>query len=194
MNIFALDLDPQKAAIDHVDSHVVKMRVESCQLLVSTIHACNNVKEITKEYTERFFHDFPRLNSSGDVFPYGIGYVHHPCRVWVGKSRSNWDWLCELCLQLCREHSFRFGLTLNKQISFKVLQWCKSNRPNIPDIGTTPFALAVDKSLKVDDYDLEDAVRIYRQFYAKFKSHLHSWTKRSTPSYCVKDALLALVS
>ena len=59
MNIFYLDKDPQQAAKYHCDKHVVKMILESAQML------CTVVNEI----------------SGGQVTPYKSTHKNHPCKI-----------------------------------------------------------------------------------------------------------------
>lgn len=85
MNIFYLDHDPAKCAQAHVDRHVVKMIVESAQLL-STAR---------------------RL--AGDDVGYKLTHVNHPCAIWVRRSYGNYLWLFELMVELANEYTFRYG-------------------------------------------------------------------------------------
>ena len=41
MNIFVLDSDPTQAAVQQLDKHVVKMVVETCQLLYTAVRVLN---------------------------------------------------------------------------------------------------------------------------------------------------------
>ena len=80
MNIFVLDADPERAARDLCDRHVVKMCLETAQIL-STI-------------------------TGG---PYRPTHRAHPCVVWAGASRGNALWLREHGLAIAREYSRRYG-------------------------------------------------------------------------------------
>lgn len=80
MNIFVLDTDPVKAAQMHLDKHVVKMPLETAQIL-STI--CGG--------------------------PYRPTHRHHPCTIWAQQSKRNYRWLVHLGLALCKEYSIRYG-------------------------------------------------------------------------------------
>jgi hypothetical protein len=72
MNIFILDEIPEKCARYHCDAHVIKMILESAQMLSTTV----------------------RL--SGIDRGYKITHQNHPCTLWTGESLSNWQWLREL--------------------------------------------------------------------------------------------------
>ena len=88
MNIFFLSLDPAEAARLHCDKHVVKMILESCQLLYCAHWMC------------------------GTIMPsnaYKKTHPNHPCAKWVRESQANYRWLCRLGLELCGEYTFRYG-------------------------------------------------------------------------------------
>lgn len=110
MNIFFLDSEPLKIAQYHCDKHVVKMILETAQLLC-TAHW-----------------------ETGSVAPYKSTHRNHPCSLWVRKSISNYKFLVEIGLSLCEEYSFRYD---KKHKTSDVIDWCHSNLPKINDIGVT---------------------------------------------------------
>jgi len=116
MNIFILDEDTALCARYHCDRHVVKMILESAQML-STV--C-------------------RLN--GLDAGYKITHQNHPCTKWAAESLSNWWWLHMLALDLNKEWQFRFGHTRNHKSCDVILDLPE---PSIEDKGLTPFARAM---------------------------------------------------
>jgi len=94
VNIFALDVNPERAARMHCDRHVVKMILESAQLLSTALSA----------------RDAPAaawLTRQG--LCYRPTHRHHPCTLWAIHSRGNHTWLEHLALALCREYTYRYG-------------------------------------------------------------------------------------
>lgn len=85
MNIFYLDSNPTLCAKYHNDKHVVKMILETAQLLCG-------VHWVT-----------------GKEAPYKLSHKNHPCSIWVRSSLENYLWLCELGLELCDEYTYRYG-------------------------------------------------------------------------------------
>lgn len=83
MNIFFLDCSPKLSAQYQCDKHVVKMALESTQLLCCC-HAPNTV-------------------------PYKHTHRNHPCALWARASLSNYQWLYRHALALCEEYEYRFG-------------------------------------------------------------------------------------
>lgn len=124
MNIFILDEDIATCARYHNDKHVVKMILESAQMLCTTLH-----------------------ESGGDA-PYRSTHKNHPCTIWARQSLSNWRWLRDLALALNEEFKYRY----DKSTDHKSATIVKSlPEPNIPDIGLTPFAQAMPDEYKTAD-------------------------------------------
>lgn len=113
MNIFILDKDIENCAQFHCDKHVVKMILESAQLLSTCV----------------------RL--SGLEEGYKMTHPNHPCSIWVRESLSNWKWLRALAESLNREYRFRFDKKVNHK-SYDLI--CSLSLPRIKDFGLTPFA------------------------------------------------------
>lgn len=149
MNIFVLDKDPMISASYHNDKHVVKMIVESAQML-STAHRVSG--EVSLELNERIYKE---------------AYKNHPCSVWVRESSRNYQWLYTLFLGLLVEYEKRFG----KKHSCLKLVSPLSNVPKfVPHAKITPFAQAMP-----DNYKNDCAVKAYRAYYNGDKKHLFSW-------------------
>jgi len=163
MNIFFLDMDVKKCAEYHCDKHVVKMILETAQLLCGVHHMTDQVT---------------------DQVPYKLSHKNHPCSIWVRESLSNYLYLCELGLALGEEYTYRYG---KKHKSVEVLEWCLSNRPNIKDIGFTTPPLAMP-----DEYKVDSVVESYRNYYKGAKSEIVSWKNRETPDWFLQKKELDL--
>ena len=113
MNIFAVDADPKIAAQQLCDKHVVKMILESAQMLCAV---------------------FP----NGDA-PYRRAFYNHPCTKWARESAENYEWLLDHAYAMCQEYTRRYG-KVHK--SLDAIGWCGSNyhKLNIPRKGLTKFA------------------------------------------------------
>ena len=154
MNIFILDKDVKKCAQYHCDKHVVKMILETAQLLCGVHHMTDQVT---------------------DQVPYKLSHKNHPCAIWARESYTNYLYLCELGLALCDEYTHRYG---KRHKSMEVIMWCISNRPNIPDKGLTEFAKAMP-----EEYKVKSAVESYRNYYRGAKSGFASWKNRDIPTW-----------
>jgi len=84
LNIFFLDEDVTLCAQYHCNAHVVKMILESTQMLCTVLH------------------------SHALAAPYRSTHVKHPCVVWAGESLDNWRWLRVLVVELNKEYQYRF--------------------------------------------------------------------------------------
>ncbi len=124
MNIFILDENPDTAARQHCDKHVVKMILETAQMLC-TAHW-----------------------ESGGEAPYKSTHKNHPCTIWARESVDNYKWLCDLGVSLCDEYTLRYGRVHKTQA---IIEWLVDNVPNIPDVPMTPFAQAMPDEYKSKD-------------------------------------------
>ena len=125
MNIFVLDKDPKTCAVYHNDKHVVKMILETAQLLCG-VHWVN-----------------------GGEAPYKLSHKNHPSAIWARECVENYIWLCDLGLELCNEYTYRYD---KRHKSQDIIEWCLLNVPNISEKGDiTPFALAMPDECKVGD-------------------------------------------
>ena len=124
MNIFVLDRDPVLAAQMQCDKHVVKMVLETAQLLCSA---------------------FP-----DGAAPYKRTHYNHPCGVWTRASRANFMWLVNHGYGLAVEYCDRYG---KEHKSLDVIRWCHANMmlADLPDVPFQPFALAMPDQYKCAD-------------------------------------------
>ena len=88
MNIFYLHQDPEQAARYQYNKHVVKMILESAQILCTAHH------EI--------------MGDDANV-PYKRAHVNHPSTVWARQSANNYVWLYNHFVALSAEYEKRYG-------------------------------------------------------------------------------------
>lgn len=153
MNIFFLDRDPAVAARMHTDKHVVKMVLETAQIL-STAHAAH-----------------------GSTLPglYKPTHAAHPCVRWVGASRAHYAWAARLGLALTAEYTYRYE---KRHACTDLLERLAVNFPS-----NMPRAPWVDPpQCMPEEYQDSDAVSGYRRYYAGAKMASATWKKRSIPS------------
>jgi len=92
MNIFYLDKCPDKAARLQYNKHVVKMILESAQMLC-TAHHCYGDKDQVENV------------------PYKQAHLNHPSTVWARRSKSTYMWLYDHMMALGDEYTKRYGKT-----------------------------------------------------------------------------------
>ena len=176
MNIFVLDENPVDAAKAMDCVRLPKMCVESAQMMASALRrhgATDDQMPLTKKGT-----------------PYKGGYHHHPCTVWVGDSRANFEWLAAHAVALSWEYWFRFS---KKHACAGPIKNMVFLGKLIPEGELTPFALAMpdeyrptepsislldndtfakqgvgfnsDNEMIITHADGEEAVKAYRAYY-----------------------------
>jgi hypothetical protein len=160
MNIFILDLDKSLAAKYHLDKHVVKMVLETAQLLNTAM------SKHSKEYLANPI--------------YRITHANHPCSLWAAKSIQNFEWLTDFGMELSKEYTYRYGKTHKSQYVIECLADSKY-KTSIPNTGLTEFALCMPDNYKVKG----DAVASYRNYYRGEKLSIAKYTKRDFPDWLV---------
>lgn len=155
MNIFFVDHDPTLAAKALCDKHVVKMILESAQLLCTTHHL-------------HPLWDLPE-------YFYKKTHVNHPCAIWTRTTTVNYSWLAIHAYDLCEEYTYRYN-KIHKSSS--IIEWCLDNMPDVPVGLMTKPALAMP-----DEYKCDDPVKSYRDYYWHVKRNTIKmvWTKRGKP-------------
>lgn len=159
MNIFFLSFNPKEAAEYHCDKHVVKMIIETAQLLYSAHWMVN-----------------PDVLSHSS---YKVTHKNHPCAKWVRESLSNYTWLANLGYWLCQEYRFRYKDRTHKTEAH--IEWLHIHPPDIKDIGITEIRLAMP-----DEYKQPNPVESYRMFYRESKLRIRKivkYTRRDIPFF-----------
>ena len=142
MNIFYLDKNPYKAAQYQYNKHVVKMILESAQMLCTAHHHYGH-----------------------ENVPYKKAHYNHPSTVWVRENSKHYRWLFHHMLALGSEYTKRYGkkhLTIDK--CFGPLSFLP---PNIPtkEFEQPPQAMP-------DEYKHKDSITAYWQYYIHGKCHI----------------------
>lgn len=123
MNIFVLDNNPVIAAQMQCDRHVVKMVLESAQMLCTTV------------------------SLFGGEAQYRKAHVNHPCTIWARETLGNFIWLCDHGMALAKEYTHRYGKVHKSQA---VIQHCMEQRPRWLDRRTTPQPLCMPEQYRGD--------------------------------------------
>jgi hypothetical protein len=147
MNIFYLHRDPVKAAVVQYNKHVVKMILESAQMLC-TAHHC-------------YGSDEQKANT-----PYRQAHLNHPSTVWARSSVQRYMWLYNHMLALGEEYTRRYGKT------HLAIHKCKDflSRPpkNIKQQGWSEPPQCMPDEYKVEG----DSVSAYWNYYINAKSNI----------------------
>ena len=161
MNIFVTDPSPYKSAMVLPDKHIVKMPLETCQMLAIVC-------------SEKWGHGFGTLPKA-DGTPYKTekgAFRNHPCTVWANSFGMNWRWLLSHGLALCEEYRNRYDKTHTCE---DTLLYANTILPTGDPTGRsgkdpTPFIFAGP-----DEFKLDTSISIYD----KYKMYIGSkpWVK-----------------
>lgn len=158
MNIFFLSKDPDDCARQHVDKHVVKMILETAQLLSNAHHMLDGDQVIKPIYK--------------------LTHKNHPSALWVRSSANHYEWLWSLLRSLCKEYTHRYekvhkveregllDILKDKPTNLKYNGWVSDPTPAMPD-----------------EYKTDDVVQSYRNYYMGAKKSFASWKNRSSPTW-----------
>ena len=145
MNVFFLDRDPVVAAKYHCDRHVVKMIVETAQLLSTACH----------------------MVGVDDNDLYKKTHVNHPSSVWVRSSRHHYVWTLRLLVALCREYTGRYRKIHKTEDKVAVL----SKYQDLFD----DVAWSDPPQCMPDEYKNNLATFAYREYYNGEKRSFATW-------------------
>lgn len=175
MNIFAIDKDPVRAAQQQCDKHVVKMILESAQLLSTAHRVLDGSVVIGKTKTGRKQTQYVLGDKRDDVL-YKATHINHPSAVWCRQTKGNYTWLYMHFKALCKEYTARYG---RKHLcEEKLLKELVRPPIHIKQEGCTPFSLAMPEQYKVSD-----TVESYRKYYKSKVATIDMRWKRNKPEW-----------
>lgn len=146
MNIFYLHQDPSISAQAMTDKHVVKMILESAQMLSCAHHVLDKDHAKNKDKL------------------YKVTHQNHPSSVWVRQSKKNYEWLYSHFLALSLEYANRYH-KVHK--TYKELNEILQPFPNnLPDGYFTQPPQAMP-----DIFKDSDSIQAYRKYYETQKIH-----------------------
>ena len=96
MNIFVTDPCPIQSARNLPDKHIVKMPLETCQMLAII-------------YSDWYYGVGKLYKKDGTPYATARGaFRNHPCTQWAADNQYNLAWLIEHGLALCTEYNLRY--------------------------------------------------------------------------------------
>lgn len=137
MNIFYLHPGPIKAAQYQYNKHVVKMILESAQLLC-TAHI--------------------ELDGDQANVPYKATHRNHPSAIWARQSSANYIWLYYHMIGLGEEYTKRYGKV------HKTITKCKDVLKELP-INIENNGFSEPPQCMPDEFKQSNAVHGYWQYY-----------------------------
>ena len=146
MNIFFLHKDPSRAARMQCDKHVVKMVLETTQMLSTA------------------------ARRQGHDVGYQSAYPKHPMTIWVGDTRDNFCWTLQHAIELSKEYTVRYS---KLHASQKVIDNIHEYYPNISFDNITEPPQCMPDEFKCDDY-VDAYNKYYKAKLASWK-HPPKW-------------------
>jgi len=176
MNIFYLSEDPRQAAEWMVDKHVVKMILETAQIL-STAHRVLDGKEVVGKNEKGRKTTHWVLEDSREDILYKCTHKNHPSSVWARQSVENYNWLVDHLFALGDEYHYRYG---KRHVSITKLGLTLQSPPfSLKEWDATPMPSCMPEECKISD----DPVLNYQEYYRTSKARMHSWKSRDVPSW-----------
>jgi hypothetical protein len=154
MNIFYLHSDVTVAAKMHCDKHVVKMILETAQMLTSVQHRYGNTN-----------------------MTYKPTHVNHPSTRWAGDNKTHYQWLWRLGMELCAEYTRRYGKVHKTQAFLE-------GELKQPPEGMPTIKWSQPPQCMPDEYKVEgDSITAYRNYYVGAKSYMARWKNSQRPEW-----------
>ena len=167
MNIFYLDRDPVLAAQMQCDKHVVKMILESAQLLCTAHRVLDG--------------DGAGADAIG---LYKIAHKNHPSAIWARDRQANYNWLSMHMKALMAEYTYRYNG--KHHASERLLEYIESCPISLM---TCKLPFTPPPQCMPDECKDDDAVLAYRKYYLTEKSYMAQWNKiRNAPNWYKENA------
>lgn len=171
MNIFFLNKNSVISAQSLCDKHVVKMILESVQLLCSAHHL------------------HPKENAPENLVK--LTHQNHPCAIWCRSHVQNYEYLLHYTHSLLAEYKLRYGKTHSMfKLAIDLHLW-----PDIPELDATKLIkfgnwyITKPPQCMPDEYKQEDTIEAYRAYYKHGKrvdkngKNMMVYTKRQPPAW-----------
>jgi len=181
INIFYLDKDPRLAAEYHCDKHVVKMILESAQLLSAAHRLLDGTLVEGKKYVTGSLPARWRktkkweLPDDREQVLYKASHINHPSAVWARSNIDHYRYLFDLFQCLIDEYRYRY------KKEHKCIEL-------LSPLFETPFNVDYEapwvdppQAMPEDSKVPGDTVRAYRNYYINHKHHFAKWTRREVP-------------
>ena len=158
MNIFYLHPDPLICSRYHCDKHVVKMILESCQLLSTAHHVIDGSLNVADGIYKKTHHN-------------------HPCAIWVRETHQNYIWLYNLMRCLHAEWHWRWQH--NKPHKSEPVMIQLRNLPMFIPRNT----FTMPPRCMPEEYKDSCVIKSYQNYYLGAKKSMLYWKNRDVPYF-----------
>jgi hypothetical protein len=184
MNIFYIEETPAEIAKSLVDKHIVKMPLESAQMLSTahrlldgrTVQAGGGGKKralfLLDGETWGYNQETGKFIIHNEVC-YKVAHAKHPSTVWTMAGKENYLWHAELFREMLLEYTRRYD---KRHKCEDLLEFLSQAPANIPLATFTPPTPAMPAA-----YKSEDILDSYRKYYASDKWRFAKWKHGAIP-------------
>ena len=148
MNIFYLHKNPIIAPSFLYNKHVVKMILETAQMLCTAHH-----------------HYADKHNYDKSYIPYKPAYVNHPSTKWARHNAKTYKWLYDYFVSINIEYYSRYGKIHTTYVK------CRKALANIPD-GIPSGKFIQPPQCMPDEYKTDCSLDAYWNYYIGAKQHI----------------------
>jgi hypothetical protein len=176
MNIFFLAWNPDACAQMHCDKHVVKMILETAQILCTAHRVVDGTETTTLSKSgNRRVRRWMLDDDTKDAVMYASTHVNHPSVVWARACVEQYTWLYQLFVALCAEYTVRYRKTH--------LCWTKLHAvlKDPPQKMVWNGVFRAPPPAMPDHCKREAVIDAYRTYYAVEKRSFAKWTVREPP-------------
>ena len=154
MNIFVTDSCPIQSARNLPDKHIVKMPLETCQMLAII-------------YSDWYYGVGKLYKSDGTPYRTTHGaFRNHPCTQWAAANQYNLAWLIRHGYALCTEYALRYD---KEHTCFNVIEQaeriyhkCFDEPLSVASSKVTDFTRAMPEYIKFDT--TIDTITAYKRY------------------------------
>lgn len=149
------------------DKHVVKMTLETAQLLCTAHHVLGAPETALEPF------------SSDPLVPYRPTHKNHPQSIWVRSSVYNYKWLGQYFHQIAQEYNHRY-----KKHHLAYIR-CKHLADIVP-LKISYVDFSEPYKCMPDVYKVESTIESYRNYYRIAKRDIIKYTNRDIPLWLTK--------
>lgn len=180
MNLFILDHDVEANVQAHVNDHVNKIALETCQVL-STALWLRGQEGVSYDaaiwYQSNMWDTRARQSMPRAYKPTHFGPLANWC-----KDPVNYMWALRYGVELCKEHQYRNGTIIQQwRMLSQLPRFTVYSSPSLWYAAVADELLTPEQLRNGKMFPTSEIVDVYRRYYGQFKSHLHVWTKRERP-------------
>ena len=174
MNIFYVDKDPVKAAEMMCDKHIIKMILESAQMLCTAKRVLDGKEYFDTTKNGRKIKRWRLDNPNEEATIYKAGWLGHPSTQWVLKSAYNYVWLYQHMMALNEEYKLRWQKDKDHVSITKLGQLL-----SVPPVNARVDVIGTDATPAMPDHCKipGDSVASYRKYYILEKRRFAKWEK-----------------